>query len=326
MTYNLENLFDTQHDVGKEDWTYLPKSFKDRSPQVQAYCQGLTNEYYQKTCFELDWSEKILDAKIHNLSQVIREYNNGAGADILVFQEVENKNVLKLLKERGLKGLGYKSLVLVEGLDKRGIDLAIMSKLSLFSKKLHKVSMYPYSNRQTRGVLEATFRINRKKITVFANHWPSQANPDGTRMNAAKVLVRRALKSRSDIVIAAGDFNTTEEDEQNALHSLVEKHFVDVEVKGRAHSPYKAPGTHWYRGHWESLDKIFVMKKSLRRIRGIKYDTFRILYEDFMLRDLEWTNRETGEVHLDRNIPHRFNSRTGEGFSDHLPVGVTINL
>src|SRR5690606_36364286 len=40
MAYNLENLFDTSHDEGKEDWTYLPLAFKCSSKQVQKYCQA----------------------------------------------------------------------------------------------------------------------------------------------------------------------------------------------------------------------------------------------------------------------------------------------
>ena len=42
MTYNLENLFDTLHDKGKEDWTYLPLAVKKSSQVVQDYCRSLS--------------------------------------------------------------------------------------------------------------------------------------------------------------------------------------------------------------------------------------------------------------------------------------------
>lgn len=326
MTYNLENLFDTVHDEGKKDWTYLPLAFKQTSQEVQDYCNSLSNEWYKKSCLELDWSEEVLDSKISNVSKVIKEYNHGLGADILVFQEIENINALTLLQKKGLKHMGYKELVLIEGPDSRGIDVAIMSKFPLKSKRLHEVSMKPYSDRVTRGILEATFQVFDKTVTVFANHWPSQANPDGTRLNASNVLVAQALKATGDIVIAAGDFNTVEDDEINALKLNIQPYFVDVEKKGRQQSRFSAPGTHWYRGEWESLDKIFVLKRSLRNLKGINHSSFRIVYENFMLRDLEWTNRDTGETRTDKNIPHRFNPETGLGFSDHLPVGIDFTL
>ena len=41
MSYNVENLFDTVHDQGKEDYTYLPLSLKQKSPEIQAYGNGL---------------------------------------------------------------------------------------------------------------------------------------------------------------------------------------------------------------------------------------------------------------------------------------------
>ena len=35
MTYNVENLFDTKHDEGKDDYTFLPLSFKRTSEEVK---------------------------------------------------------------------------------------------------------------------------------------------------------------------------------------------------------------------------------------------------------------------------------------------------
>ena len=47
MAYNVENLFDTQHDPGTEDFTYLPLSQK-QTPQIKTYCHGLRSKKYQK--------------------------------------------------------------------------------------------------------------------------------------------------------------------------------------------------------------------------------------------------------------------------------------
>ena len=327
MSYNLENLFDTTHDDGKNDWTYLPLSYKNSSKEVQAYCSTVRNDFYRKNCFELDWNQNILEKKIQNLARVIMEYNNGQGADIIVFQEVENINALRKLISMGLKRRGYKYLSLIEGQDSRGIDVGIISRYPLISQKIHNLDLRPYSDRTTRGILEANFRIGKNVVAVFANHWPSQGNVHETRLIASQVLKKAALSSNADMVIAAGDFNTTKKDHPHGINKNILPHFEDVEKKGRAFSTVSAQGTHWYRGHWESLDKIFVLKRSLSKSgHRVKYNTFDIIYKSFMTKDLEWTDRDTGISQLSLGIPNRFNTQTGEGFSDHLPVAVEFEL
>ena len=63
MTYNAENLFDTRHDPGKNDWTYLPLAEKRSNQDVQDYCRKLRNRYYRQQCLTIDWSYKVLKQK-----------------------------------------------------------------------------------------------------------------------------------------------------------------------------------------------------------------------------------------------------------------------
>lgn len=327
MTYNVENLFDTEHDPGKEDWTYLSLEEKLKNPEALAYCNAHTNDYFKKICLELDWSQDVIDRKIDNLSQVILSYE-GVGADIVVFQEIENMKIMLELNKKGLAGKGYKYFSLIEGPDTRGIDVGIMSKYPIKSEKYHKISMRPYSNRETRGILEAEFKIGGKSVTVFANHWPSQGNVDQTRLAASKVLKKAALKSKSDIVIATGDFNTLHDDKPHGIKMNILPIFEDIEVKARRAGKLKlaALGTHWYRGEWSSIDKIFILKESLKSKKAsIDYNSFQIIFEDFMLIDIDWTDYSTGTVHKHR-IPNRFDPTTQAGFSDHLPVAVRVRL
>ena len=326
MTYNLENLFDTKHDNGKEDWTYLSLREKQANPLVKEYCESLDNEYYKKSCLELDWSQEVIDAKIANLSKVILNFE-GRGADVVVFQEIENINVMKELAKKGLAEAGYNYFSLVEGPDSRGIDVGIMSRYPIVKEKYHPISMKPYSSRFTRGILEVELELGTKSVTVFANHWPSQGNVDETRLAASLVLKKVALKSKSDLVIATGDFNTLHDDKPHGIKRNILPYFEDVEVKGRRNSKVVAKGTHWYKGVWESIDKIFVLKQSLKSGESsVDYRSFEILFENFMLVDIEWTDWDTGTVHQAKDIPRRFDTRNKEGFSDHLPVAVRFNL
>lgn len=326
MTYNLENLFDTTHDKGKHDWTYLPLAFKNQSTEVQEYCNSMTNEYYKKSCLELDWSNKVLNTKIKNLSKVILSFDKGRGADIVVFQEIENINAMKLLIKRGLRKSGYKYTALIEGPDTRGIDVGIMSRFPIVSTKLHTIDLAPHSTRTTRGILEAKIRIRGKLVTVFANHWPSQGNIDETRELASMVLKKAAKSVKSGLVVATGDFNTLHDDLPHGINNNILPIFEDVEVQARRMTDVSAKGTHWYRGEWESLDKIFVLKTSLSKTARIDHKSYEILNHKFMVKDLTWTDRETGNTQLSEDIPNRFNIETGEGYSDHLPVAVKFTL
>lgn len=327
MTYNLENLFDTKHDEGKKDWTYLPLAFKQSSPEVQAYCNSLSNEYYKKSCLEKDWNKAKLATKMKNLAQVIKQYGHGHGADIVVFQEVENIAVLTEFTNKYLRKYGYRYITLAEGLDSRGIDVAMIARVPVLAVDYHHVNLVPYSTRETRYILEVTFSVNGKTVTVFGNHWPSQGNVDETRLVASEVLRDAALRSISDLVVAAGDFNTVDNDLINGIEINILPHFEDIEVKGRRYSQVSAKGTHWYKGHWSSLDKIFVLKRSLQKSQvRVNYSSFEIIQKSFMTHSVTWTDEDTNTTQTSHDVPLRFDGESGKGYSDHLPVAVEFDL
>ncbi len=339
MNYNVENLFDTVHDPGKEDYTYLPKRVKDASPEIQAYCRSINHSYYQKECFEKDWNEEILAKKIVNISKVIRSFNHGKGPDILVLQEVENMNVLKMLRDYGLSGMGYRSLVLLEGPDKRGIDVAMLSRFPVTEQKLHELDLYDHEGRIiTRGILQATFNIYGNRVTVFGNHWPSQGKPDHVRYQVAEQFKDIAKNIQNSIIISTGDFNTLEDDNPHGLNSYVlntdlDHFFHDSQQvtetyceDNRLYNYPLAGGTHWYRGEWSYLDKILISDR-------IRYShhfapvwcAFDVHKPAFALREKRWHDYDTGEVTI-YNIPRRFDDETGEGYSDHLPVTMVFEV
>ncbi len=327
MTYNVENLFDTIHDKGKEDYTYLPKVIKDNSAEIQAYCKSLSKEHYKKSCLETDWTKDKLETKIKNIAKVIMTAQSGYGADILVFQEVENLNVLTMLVNKELSKFGYNYVTLLEGQDSRGIDIGMVSRFPVLSQKVHHLNLAPHSTRTTRPILEVTYAVAGKTVTVFGNHWPSQGNIDETRIVASEKLADIAKKSKSDLVIATGDFNTVKDDVINGIKENILPIFEDVEVKGRLFNNVEAKGTHWYKGEWDSLDKIFVLKRCLSKGKvSVNYKTFNIIKENFMVRDITWTNWDDNSTHQAYGVPHRSSTRHGGGYSDHLPVFVEIDL
>lgn len=348
MTYNLENLFDTIHDKGKEDWTYLPLSYKRSHPEVIQYCKSLKNKYYRKTCLKLDWSQETFRKKVEQLSKVIRSFDNGKGPDILVVQEVENLNALTQLKNIGLAGMGYQTVVVLEGPDKRGIDVGLISRFPLAEPpKIHIVDLSEvdpsegYFSKKTRGILEVTLQIGESKVTVFGNHWSSQGNIDQARMVAAKTLYKAVLSQKNHPVIATGDFNTLPDDSPHGINEYLlddarAVSFLDSEKErvGEGQWPHLPAGSHWYRGHWNSLDRIFVLKSAVDRreqcqIKNcleVDWSSFDFYRPEFILRTLTIYNPDEREEVTYDNVPWRFDPKTGEGYSDHAPVVVKFQL
>ncbi len=97
--YNLENLFDTIHDAGKNDYEYLPDAPKR-------------------------WNTEKYVSKLKNLSKVISELSRDKvpeGPAVIGVAEAENRRVLDdLVGQPALASTGYR-VVHYEGPDKRGL-------------------------------------------------------------------------------------------------------------------------------------------------------------------------------------------------------------
>jgi len=363
MSYNVENLFDNVHDEGKKDWTYLPLEVKKKSSEVQAYCKSQRVPMYRDECFNLDWSDKILSKKIQQISKVIRSYDNGKGPDIIVVQEVENLNVLTMLRDQGLANLGYQEVVLLEGPDVRGIDVGMISRFPLASPAiLHPIDLSELSNRsggfssKTRGILEATFDIDGALVTIFGNHWSSQSNIDETRLIEARTLYNAAKNVKNSAVLALGDFNTIESDSPHGINEYIlssskeysfydavdplhstksddemdVNHFINRDVDALVNNNINE-GSHWYKGKWQFLDHIFLMKSttfnpddkdancSIHTCVGPVWNTFAVHKADFMMREITYVDRRTGKT-TKYKVPWRFDANKGQGYSDHLPI------
>ncbi len=310
MQYNTENFFDTSFDSGTEDYIYLPLPLKNSIPGHREYCEKLSSPHNVSQCLSLDWNEPRFTKKVINISQVIRSFDStGRGPDIIVLEEIENKNVLNKLVTKGLSGLGYQHYALIEGDDSRGIDIALISKFPIVSARRHPLIMNG-TKLDTRGILEVSINVEGKSVVVFGNHWPSQNNPTDQRIASAQLLETMASRDTADLVIALGDFNTLT-NERPAPFSFLTS-FIDAETEARKVQPGLNPGTHFYQGGWSSLDRILIHKNSALRPL---FNSFQIITRPFMMRK----DPRTGQM-----IPNRFNTETGEGFSDHLPLGIEI--
>ncbi len=308
MSYNVENLFDTQHDAGKDDETYLPLTMK-ASKAFKAKCRLLSNFKFRKDCYQLNWDEKTLSRKMKNLSEVILSVDNGRGPDILILAEVENKSVLEKFNGEYLSAGKYKTIELIEAGDARGIDVAILSRFPKI-EKARSLSLKLDGQPHTRGVLRVPLRIsNSKTLSVFAAHLPSQGSPTSVRIQAVELL-NNILKSEKIPWIVGGDFNITQKEEENG--QLVSEKLAQHGVISHLVGCRRCAGTHFYKNKWSFLDILYF--STLLKNQGLQVMTDSI--------------RVINDVHVNaaKVSPQRFDPVRGKGASDHFPIYARIRL
>ena len=309
MTFNVENLFDTTHDQGKNDETYLPKRQKQSKQHINK-CNKINVNRWRDQCLYWDWSEAVVEQKLTVIGDAIKQVGDGEGPDIIAFQEVENERILERLRAEQLKGLGYQPSVLLEGRDIRGIDVAFLSKFPVTAPKLHEIK-FPASQRarvgDTRPILEATFQLpDGSLLTGFAVHFPAPFHPTEMRERAYTTLnklLRRLPNERA--VFAAGDFNTTraEDRDKRMLNRWVR---TDWQV---AHDLCEGcRGTSYYppRDDWSFLDMVIWRQAAGWTMTG------------------SYLANKTAAQITSAGTPKRFELPEATGLSDHWPLVMVI--
>lgn len=310
MTFNVENLFDTSHDYGKSDYTYLPMAEKQKMG-LDEVCRGLSG-YHGTTCRTLDWSPAVVAAKMRNLAGAVQAANSGRGPDILILQEVENFDILKQWRDGYLARLGYHTMVLIEGKDYRGIDIAVLARLPLGGAPvLHEIPFHTYKS--SRGILEVPLQLpDGTTLTVLGLHFPSQASDSSYRVDAFRHLNRIATRKKG-MVVAAGDCNiTSTEDESKKIFDKYGKRWiVSHRVQKMSHE-----GTTYYppTKNWSYFDVILVSDNMAADGKA----SWKVVPESVKI-----ANSYSQQVAAD-GTPQRFEFPAMRGVSDHWPVELTI--
>ena len=277
-----------------------------------------------------------------NIAQVIRD-SCEAGPDIIALQEVENENVLKDLKDKFLTGMGYREAVIPES-ENSAVQCGLLSRYPLSELKTHSLSVCGYE--RNRFILEAEFTIGREKLLIFNNHWKSKSGgaeeTEEQRIEAAGLIRRRIAElteknPEQDILILgdlnenADEYNRTEEEYQTALipagKDMPEEYFkksicitfseenacvtADRVVLFSPWGSCPGEGSYAYGSMWETIDHALCVP-ALFDDTGFSFSAFSVVKNDFMLSE--------------RGFPLRCNSDRLTGYSDHLPVLITLSL
>lgn len=323
MTFNVQNLFDTDDDPDKNDEAFLPLDKKTGLVRSACYASNQENSYYLKECLTNDWNERILKMKMKRLTDVVRQIKDGRGPDVLILQEIENVKILDRWRTEYLGAMNYKPALLIEGPDKRGIDVGILTRLeSAGPTALHLI---PYKAnealkadqiRPTRGILEATLALpDGTPLTVLGLHFPSQGAPTETRKQAVDFInVIRAKLPADRMVIVGGDFNITSD--EDAKSGYVSRTLATNWGVSHMMGCTGCLGTTYYPKNqtWSFFDILLVTP-------GLKPDgtsPWKVLPESIRIEN-------NSVYHTNRyGSPARFSENRKDGVSDHWPMVLDI--
>ncbi len=313
--YNLENLFDTIHDPGKNDYEYLPDG---------------TNK----------WNAIKYEHKLANMSKVLAEMATdmlpGVGCTAIGVSEVENANALNdLVSQKPLKDRGFQ-FTHVEGPDKRGVDCALLYNPRLFTVRNTKLVPYVYDlpedvqkDKQTRGFLTVSGEVAGEHVTIIVCHLPSRYATSYYRElggKQLKVLKDSLQKDDPKVkIFIMGDMNDDPFDKSIAQALGARREIKDVELFG-LYNPFwntikEGTGTLFYNGAWNLFDQIIMSENLLDKKQKRNYENLTFYKHAIFRRD--YLIQQEGKY---KGAPLR--TTTGgvwlDGYSDHLPVMVYL--
>ena len=210
------------------------------------------------------WTKRKFQAKCDDIAKSVLwigdQYDRMP--DIIGLAEVENRGVLwKLLNNTLLRKYDYKIVHFDSG-DRRGIDVALLYRGTVFRKSSHSLTV-PVVNgveMTTRDMLHVCLEdIMGQKINMIVCHHPSKyggVKESSSRRNAAMLALKGLCDSLEVAdygvpIVAMGDFNDTPDGEQFRLLDGVlvnESEYLFVE----------GYGTIRYHGVWELIDMFMV--------------------------------------------------------------------
>ena len=313
MFYNVENLFDCQHDTLKNDYEFLPDSPKG-------------------------WTRARYNDKLAKIAKVIVATGVKDVPDLVGLCEVENDHCMKDLTEYSpLREAGYR-YVMTDSPDLRGIDVALLYQRDLFKLlSFRSVSIPPLKQfRPTRDLLHVSgLLLTGDTLDVFVCHLPSRSGgakeSEPYRLHAARILSTEAdsilnIRLHPQIIIM-GDFNDypTNKSIQKILEAesppptapspLKLYHLLARKAQSKNFGSYK------YRGEWGLLDHLIVSGSLLNSANSFSTSENKATVSNlpFLLtEDKKYGDKEPFRTYKGMKYQG--------GISDHLPIYVDFNL
>ncbi|MBR5327995.1 MAG: endonuclease [Paludibacteraceae bacterium] len=254
------------------------------------------------------WSYRRYQTKIDRIAKVIVDIAGWETIPLVGLCEVENPRCLRNLCYT-LRRFNY-SYVHYDSPDERGVDVALLydsTQIAIISAQALALSL---NGDATRDILYVSALYQqRDTIHAMVCHLPSQLGGSAEtewKRQQAKDLIQTQIDSilcqqpQAKIVVM-GDMNTRPQDDLKGMVNMMEP----IQQKGQ--------GTHKYQGIWTCLDQFYVSPSIASRSVASIFSPQWLLEED--TKYLDYKPRRT-------YIGYRYN----DGYSDHLPIVLTIAM
>lgn len=311
--YNLENLFDTVHAPGKNDYEFLPAGTKKYTPAV----------YHDK---------------LKNLASVLRDIGTDVSSDgpaVIGVSEVENRSVLEdLVKQEAIASRKY-AVEHYESPDPRGIDVGFLYNPKYFTVETSYPITVPLPSvndtipHTTRDILLVKGKLDGETFHFFINHWPSRLGGAGAMDNRslAAAICRKAIDSiyatdKEANIVVMGDLNDNP-DNASVVRALNAGGKMDKLPAGALFNPWldyynRGIGTLAYQDAWALFDQIIISRHLLDKTAGnhLRFYRSNIFRRDDMI-------QTTGRYKGYPKRTYDFDNYVS-GFSDHFPTYITL--
>ena len=311
MTWNTQTFFDAVDDGSEFD------EFKSGQGDKSGWTAGKYSNRLDRLCEVIIACGKRAGKE------------SGAGPDIVVLEEIENARVVRDIVNRLPQRSTYRHAAFIPPEKGCAFGSVVLSRYPVAFVSAHSVAG---GESVLRPLLEVTLLVGDERIVIFAAHWKSKLGdssdePTGDiRLEQESLLASRiealtasANDTQSDpLWIACGDFNE-KRDEFTVMNRYGncwdgwQARLSDGSASGPA-------GSYSYRGNWETIDNIFipaaclpesgVSARTVSSGSGWQAEDFCVVAEPpFADADL---------------VPVRYESFSGKGYSDHLPLLVVL--
>ena len=303
--YNLENLFDIFDDKYTRDDDFLPTS-------------------------EKHWTPKRYKKKVRKLGYTISKIGTKTSSNLPVLiglAEVENKLVVNdLIHSKFLKTENY-GIIHYDSTDERGIDVALIYNKDIFkieNSEIFSIELFKDNGEidHTRDILLVEGFLNKEKIHVLVNHWPSrregEKESEAKRLTASDKVIEivNLIKQGDEYakVIVMGDFN------DNPSNKSVKQLVKALGLYNPMETLLSfSKGSLSFRHQWNLFDQILFSTNFFE----YKPNTYRFskanIFDDDFLKQFKGKYKDTP-----------FRTYVGKkykgGYSDHFPVYITLKM
>lgn len=315
--YNLENLFDTIHDEGKNDYEYLPDG-------------------------GMHWTGLKYQHKVHNMAYAISQFGKDVdprGAICVGVCEVENIGCLEdLCAQPELEG--KYTPILLEGPDRRGVDCGFLYQKEYF--KVSTVRGYELNAHYADGgVVKTRLQLlvsgylmgdgRPEKVHFIVNHWPSRyggelsSRPtrDSAAMLCKSICDSIYLKEPRAKIIIMGDLNDDPFNHSCAEVLGAKKTREEVGEQGYFNTMWqkleRGIGSLAYNGAWDLFDQIIISEPLMNE----KLESGKWCYWKSEIFNKPFLTVQEGK---DKGTPLRTHKGGvwQDGYGDHYPTMIYI--